>query len=96
MRNLVCVSSTWARSSIVNHPWQPRFCQKSYVSSQSQSRILFHLFLIVLQQCHNNIRSQGGSQCDVSLAKRDQYASTWWRNQRGPSIPSMRSSSIGA
>lgn len=62
----------------------------------TKSRILFHLFLIVLQQCHNNIRSQGGSQCDVSLAKRDQYASTWWRNQRGPSIPSMRSSSIGA
>lgn len=39
MRNLVCVLSIWARSSIVNHPWQPHFCLKSYVSSQSQSFI---------------------------------------------------------
>lgn len=96
MRNLVYVLSTWVRSSIVNHPWQLHFCQKSCVSSQSQSRILFHLFLIVLQQYHNNIRSQGGSQCDVSLAKRDQHASTWWRNQRSSSVPPMRTSSIGA
>lgn len=39
MRNLVCVLSIWVRSSIVNHPWQPHFCLKSYVSSQSQSFI---------------------------------------------------------
>lgn len=50
MRNLVCVLSIWGRLSIVNHLWQLHFCQKSYVLLQSQSRILFHLFLILFLQ----------------------------------------------